>query len=56
MRDPIFPHSHLLGIEGLSPLEINRLLDLSDPYVAINRGPNKVSESLKGRTIVNLFF
>lgn len=56
MRDPIFPHRHLLGIEGLSPLEINHLLDLSDPYVAINRGPNKVSDDLKGRTIVNLFF
>lgn len=56
MHDPIFPHHHLLGIEGLSPLEINRLLDLSDPYVEVNRGPNKVSDSLKGRTVVNLFF
>ena len=56
MHDPIFPHHHLLGIEGLSPLEINRLLDLSDPYVEVNRSPDKVSQSLKGRTIVNLFF
>ncbi|MFL2770024.1 MAG: aspartate carbamoyltransferase catalytic subunit [Rhodospirillaceae bacterium] len=56
MRDPIFPHIHLLGIEGLSPLEINHLLDLSDPYVASNRGPDKVSKSLAGRTVVNLFF
>lgn len=56
MRDPIFPHNHLLGIEGLSPLEINHLLDLSDPYVASNRGPDKVSKSLEGRTVVNLFF
>ena len=56
MRDPIFPHTHLLGIEGLSPLEINHLLDLSDPYVASNRGPDKVLKSLTGRTVVNLFF
>ncbi len=56
MRDSVFPHRHLLGIEGLSPLEINRLLDLSDPYVGLNRGPDKVSASLKGRTVVNLFF
>lgn len=56
MRDPVFPHRHLLGIEGLSPLEINHLLDLSDPYVATNRGPDPTSESLKGRTVVNLFF
>ena len=56
MRDPVFPHRDLLGIEGLSPLEINRLLDLSDPYVALNRGPNKVNPTLAGRTVVNLFF
>jgi aspartate carbamoyltransferase catalytic subunit len=56
MRDPAFPHRHLLGIEGLSPLEINHLLDLSERYVALNRGADKVTETLRGRTIVNLFF
>jgi len=56
MRDPAFPHRHLLGIEGLSPLEINHLLDLSERYVELNRGANKMSDALKGRTIVNLFF
>ena len=56
MRDPEFPHRHLLGIEGLSPLEINHLLDLSDRYVELNRGTDKVARILDGRTIVNLFF
>ncbi|HCX14163.1 MAG TPA: aspartate carbamoyltransferase catalytic subunit [Rhodospirillaceae bacterium] len=56
MRDSVFPHRHLLGIEGLSPAEINHLLDLSDRYVELNRGLDKTSESLSGRTIVNLFF
>ena len=56
MRDPAFPHRHLLGIEGLSPVEINHLLDLSDRYVDLNRGQDKTNESLCGRTIVNLFF
>ena len=56
MRDPVFPHRDLLGIEGLSPLEINHLLDLSAPYVAINRASEIVSERLKGKTVVNLFF
>ncbi|MGY8963395.1 MAG: aspartate carbamoyltransferase catalytic subunit [Rhodospirillales bacterium] len=56
MLDPVFPQCHLLGIEGLSPLEINHLLDLADPYVEINRNRENASESLKGRTIVNLFF
>lgn len=56
MRDPAFPHPHLLGIEGLSPTEISHLLDLSDRYVELNRSPNKTTDSLRGRTIVNLFF
>jgi aspartate carbamoyltransferase catalytic subunit len=56
MPDPVFPHRHLLGIEGLSPAEINHLLDRSDYYVALNRAAEKTSEALRGRTIVNLFF
>jgi aspartate carbamoyltransferase catalytic subunit len=56
MRDPTFPHRHLLGIEGLMPSEINHLLDLSDRYVALNRGQDKMTDALVGRTIVNLFF
>ena len=56
MRDPVFPHGHLLGIEGLNSLEINHLLDVSEPYIALNRSANKTSDTLKGRTIVNLFF
>src|ERR1700754_2850230 len=56
MRDPAFPHRHLLGIEGLTPAEINYLLDLSDRYVAVNRASEKTSTALAGRTIVNLFF
>ena len=56
MRDRVFPHRHLLGIEGLTPAEINHLLDLSDRYVELNRSSVKISDSLRGRTIVNLFF
>ncbi|MSO97908.1 MAG: aspartate carbamoyltransferase catalytic subunit [Rhodospirillaceae bacterium] len=56
MRDQVFPHRHLLGIEGLNPLEINHLLDLSERYIALNRGTHKTSDSLKGRTLINLFF
>ncbi|MDX2224738.1 MAG: aspartate carbamoyltransferase catalytic subunit [Rhodospirillaceae bacterium] len=56
MRDPVFPQRHLLGIEGLTPLEINHLLDLSERYVALNRGDEKITDTLRGRTVVNLFF
>lgn len=51
-----FPHRHLLGIEGLSATEITSILDLADAYVAQNRRPDKKSDVLRGRTIINLFF
>ena len=56
MRDQVFPHRHLLGIEGLTPIEINHLLDCSERYIALNRSTHKTTEALKGRTIINLFF
>ena len=51
-----FPHRHLLGIEGLSATDITAILDLADAYVAQNRRPDKKSDVLRGRTIINLFF
>lgn len=52
----LFPHKHLLGIEGLNPLEIEALLDLADSYVEQNRRTNKKKSVLKGLTVINLFF
>ena len=51
-----FPHRHLLGIEGLSPDEITLLLDRSETYVEQNRQADKKKSTLRGRTIINLFF
>ena len=51
-----YPHRHLLGIEGLSPLEIGYLLDRSEGYVDQNRQADKKKSTLRGRTIINLFF
>lgn len=53
---PIFPHKHLLGIEGLSTTDITTLLDLADGYVLQNRQADKKSSALRGRTQINLFF
>lgn len=53
---PIFPHRHLLGIKGLSPLDINCLLDLADQEVAVSRQSEKKKSVLRGRTQINLFF
>jgi aspartate carbamoyltransferase catalytic subunit len=51
-----FRHRHLLGIEGLSREEITVLLDLSQAYVDQNRRADKKLSTLRGRTVINLFF
>ena len=53
---PLFPHRHLLGIEGLQPYEIETLLDLADQAVALSRQVEKKRSILRGRTQINLFF
>ncbi len=47
---------HLLGIDGLAPPEINGLLDLAEEFVELNRQIEKKRASLRGRTLINLFF
>jgi aspartate carbamoyltransferase catalytic subunit len=54
--EPILAHTHLLGIEALSPRDISALLDLSDGYVELNRQIDKKQSRLRGRTQINLFF
>ncbi|BBK32527.1 aspartate carbamoyltransferase [Stella humosa] len=51
-----YPHRHLLGIEGLSAAEITHLIDRSELFVSQNQGADKKGGSLRGRTIINLFF
>src|ERR1700761_8201242 len=51
-----FQHRHLLGIEGLSPAEIEHFLDLADGYVEMNRQAEKKKSRLRGRTLINCFF
>ncbi|MGC6536702.1 MAG: aspartate carbamoyltransferase catalytic subunit [Candidatus Puniceispirillaceae bacterium] len=48
------PSQHLLGIEGMSQMTMHGLLDRAS-YFADNL-QNDVAPSLKGQTIVNLFF
>ena len=56
MNDYAYPHRHLLGIQGLGPLEITALLDLADGYVEQNRSTDKRKNLMRGRTVINLFF
>lgn len=53
---PLLPSRHLLAIEDLSPVEITALLDLGEQYVALNREVSKKRDTLRGRTLINLFF
>jgi aspartate carbamoyltransferase catalytic subunit len=51
-----FPHPHLLGIEGLSRPDIEGLLALAEEEITLNRQIEKKKSSLRGRTMINLFF
>ncbi|HVB90405.1 MAG TPA: aspartate carbamoyltransferase catalytic subunit [Beijerinckiaceae bacterium] len=50
-----FGGRHLLGIEGLAPLEIVALLDLAENSIGLTRQADRKG-TLRGRTQVNLFF
>ena len=56
MSAELFTRRHLLGIEGLSRPEIENLLDLSDAAVDVSRAVEKKKTTLRGRTLINLFF
>ena len=51
-----YPHRHLLGIEGLSPLDIVFLLDAAEAAIDVSRQIEKKKATLRGRTQINLFF
>ena len=51
-----FQHRHLLGIEGLHPLDLTHLLDLAETYADATRAGDRPEQVLKNKTVVNLFF
>jgi aspartate carbamoyltransferase catalytic subunit len=55
-NEPVFPHRHLLGIEGLSAPDIGFLLDLAEVAIEVSRQVEKKRSTLRGRTLINLFF
>jgi aspartate carbamoyltransferase catalytic subunit len=55
-RPPLFTHPHLLGIDGLKPADVTRILDLAERYVAENRRTVKRLDVLSGLTQINMFF
>jgi len=47
---------HLLGLDGLSPEDITRILDAAAGMKEISRRKIKKVPTLRGKTVVNLFF
>ncbi len=50
-----YPHKHILGIEGLSPPDINYLLNLSEKF-SQQLSKREKSSFLSNKTCINLFF
>ena len=52
----VFPHRHLLGIEGLEPHQITFLLDEAETWIAPDRTRPAAEKRLDGLTQINAFF
>ncbi|PIE58068.1 MAG: aspartate carbamoyltransferase [Desulfobulbus propionicus] len=51
-----FPHRHVLGIDQLSPDDISHILRTAKSLKEISARPIKKVPTLRGHTIINLFF
>ncbi len=51
-----FKHKHLLGIQALTPSEIITVLDTAESFYEISTREVKKVPTLRGKTIINLFF
>ncbi len=51
-----FPHKHILGTEQLSKEDIQLILDTADSFKEINTREIKKVPTLRGKTIINLFY
>lgn len=52
----IFNHKHIIGIKDLSAEELTFILDTAISFKEINRRDIKKVPTLRGKTIINLFF
>jgi aspartate carbamoyltransferase catalytic subunit len=51
-----FRHRHLLGIDHLDAADIVQILDLAATFFQLGERPIKKVPTLRGRTVINLFF
>jgi len=56
MPEPLFGLKHIFGIADLSREQIISLVNLGDEFIDINTRSVKKEPTLRGRTVINLFF
>ncbi|MBN2231933.1 MAG: aspartate carbamoyltransferase catalytic subunit [Deltaproteobacteria bacterium] len=56
MIKAVFPHKDLLGIRNLGRDEIVMILDTAESFKEVSRRPIKKVPSLRGQTVINLFY
>jgi aspartate carbamoyltransferase catalytic subunit len=47
---------HLLGTQNLSPLLVEQILDTAQTFLEVNRRPVRKVPTLRGKTVLNVFF
>jgi aspartate carbamoyltransferase catalytic subunit len=53
---PTFSRRSLLDIQGLSRIEVERILDTSEVFLEVSRRPVRKVPTLRGKTVINLFY
>jgi aspartate carbamoyltransferase catalytic subunit len=51
-----FTHRSLLDIEGLTKVDVERILDTAEAFLQVSRRPVRKVPTLRGKTVINLFY
>jgi aspartate carbamoyltransferase catalytic subunit len=51
-----FRHDHLLGIAQLNTEDVFQILDAAEAFIEVSRRPVRKVPTLRGKTLINLFF
>lgn len=56
MSSRSFRHDHLLGIAQLDAEDVTQVLDAAEAFIQVSRRPVRKVPTLRGKTLINLFF
>lgn len=51
-----FAHQSLLDVEGLTRVDVERILDTAEAFLQVSRRPVRKVPTLRGKTVINLFY